>query len=293
MRRPWACCIPLPTLGFTTFRGHPPTCSPIARCAVRVTLDPPRSAVSLRSLSSSAAGSASPRPFCPLAVASPCHLAGSARVRKHRAKAPARLRRLRPPGDGSVPPDPPLARLVDQGFVSRRHLPAEAGAATASRLEWGCSGRLPGPPQPPSPLPRRLRGERWARKPSRVLLPPKRLGHPALRPDDRPTRSPAKPQTSPPLARESRPGCGAFSTRLLRVPLPAHVLGSSSASCSASRPCSANESRIPSAPCDAAWIRSSLGFLSPFQSHPSLQPAPARAGPPLRSRGTASTACAV
>lgn len=152
---------------------------------------------------------------------------------EHRTKDPTRLRRFRPPGDGSVPPDPPLARLVDQGFFSRRHLPAEAGAATASRLEWGCSGRFPGPPQPPSPFPRRLRGQGWARKSSRVLLPPKRLGHPALRPNDRPTRPQRNPRLRPRLrenpvqaAARSRLACSVCrcqptsSARLPRVARP-------------------------------------------------------------------------
>lgn len=79
--RPWACCIPLPTLGFTAFLGLSPR---LADCSTRRPGEPrpsPQCELSLRSLSSPAAGTASPRPFCPLAVALPCSLSGSARVR--------------------------------------------------------------------------------------------------------------------------------------------------------------------------------------------------------------------
>ena len=218
--------------------------------------------------------------LCPLAVAPRCDLTGSARVRKHRAKDSVRLREPPPPGGESSL----LLRRLRGSSNRASPSPPSPVTRTGQRSHrvsgWGCSGRLPGPPQPPSPS-RRACALRTGPKIESGAPASEEAGPSCLATAVPPNPFPAKPQTSSPLAQCARPGSGAFSTRLLRAPLPAHVLGSSSAIRSASRPCSADESRIPSAPCGSAWIRSSLGFLFPFQGLLS----PTRSG---SRRGTAS-----
>jgi len=131
---------------------------------------------------------------------------------EHRAKDPARSRRLRPPG-GELPSRSGRLRSPSNEASTPATVSCRSRAATASRLEWGCSGRLPSlhshhrPPTLALARPYEGPGHRlgcsclrrgWA------LLP---CGTKTAR-----NRSPAKPRSSLPLARQFRPGSGAFST---------------------------------------------------------------------------------
>jgi hypothetical protein len=219
-----------------------------------------------------------PAALCPLAVAPPCSLAGSAQVRRTPCQGSRPLARTSSPRGPRVHFGPPLARLSTSASHRKRHPCLKTGPATTSRLEWGCSGRFPGPPQPPSPstcacAPYEGPGHRsgcsclrrgWA------LLP---CDNSAAR-----NRSPAKPRTSPSLARWSRPGSGAFSTS------PAPCTVASPRSRLVLRDSLGLEAllrrRVPN-PLPA--LRLGLDSLLPWVSIPlpkssSPQPAPARAG---------------
>jgi hypothetical protein len=282
--RPW---------GSLRFASTHPRCSPIARRAVRVNQDPPRSANFPSESVLIGSRYRVPAALCPLAVAPPCSLAGSARVRTTPCQGFRPLAQTSSPRGPRVHSEPPLAQPSFRASHLRRHSCRLGRPATASRLEWGCSGRLPGPPQPPSPFNLDACAPvRTASRPSRVLLPPKRLGSAVLRHQRRPARTKAKPWSSLPLARKSRPGSGAFSTS------PAPCAVASSRSRLVLRDLLGLEAllrrRVPN-PLRA--LRPDLDSLLPWVFCPlprssSPQPAPARAGASRRCEATASAACA-
>lgn len=181
--RPW---------GSLRFRLHSPSLH--ADCSVRRPGEPGPSSQCAFPSESVLAGSRYrvPAALCPLAVAPPCSLAGSAQVRRTPCQGTSPLARTSSPRGPRVHLGPPLAQLSTRASHRKRHSCRKRQASDHIASRMGMLRPVSRTSTATTALHLRLRAVRRARSSFQVLLPPKRLGSAALRQQRRPKSTPSE-----------------------------------------------------------------------------------------------------